>query len=195
MSSWLAQAAPAGAAPASRPAPAQAAPPRPAAGRGDGATRAEISFLAQCLATPAAARRGPRRHRDRRAVRPELTRRAAHLVQARLGGQPSDPPPDDEELTALWARLAVVAGQRRASEDVLHSDRIELALHALRRDASLTPGQRAARERDLRAEKDRHDARVFDETRPARPLERPTAPVGAVVIKLRGWDSNPQPFD
>jgi hypothetical protein len=61
----------------------------------------------------------------------------------------------------------VVTGQRAASEDVLNSDRIELALHAVRRDASLSPGQRAARVRELRKEKDSYDARFWEDTRPA----------------------------
>jgi hypothetical protein len=96
----------------------------------------------------------------------DLTRGAAKLVRARLAGEPSEPPADDEVLAKLWARLSVVAGQREASEDVVSSDRIELALHALARDDSLSPAERAARARELRAEKDRYDARFFEQTRP-----------------------------
>ncbi len=166
VSSWLAQGASAGDAPVPR-AAAPPAPPRSAPGRRDAAGRAEISFLAQCMATPSVGREVLDGIDIDAMFASELARRAAGLVRARLAGEPSDPPADDEELTALWARLAVVAGQRRASEDVLHSDRLELSVHAVARDGSLSAAQRAARVRELRAEKDRYDARVFDETRPA----------------------------
>jgi DNA primase len=167
VASWLAREAAAAPVPAQVTAPAQQAPPRPPSARNDGATRAEISFLAQAMATPAAGREALDAIDIEQMFASDLTRRAARLVRSRLGGEQVEPAADDEELAALWARLGVVTGQRAASEDVLNSDRIELALHAVRRDGSLSPGQRAARVRELREEKDSYDARFWEDTRPA----------------------------
>jgi DNA primase len=165
--SWLAREAAAAPVPAQVTAPTQPAPPRPPSARNDGATRAEISFLAQAMATPAAGREALDAIDIEDMFASDLTRRAARLVRSRLGGEQVEPSADDEELAALWARLGVVTGQRAASEDVLNSDRIELALHAVKRDGTLSPGQRAARVRELREEKDSYDARFWEDTRPA----------------------------
>ncbi|MEP6953822.1 MAG: hypothetical protein ABI950_07160, partial [Solirubrobacteraceae bacterium] len=167
VASWLAREAAASPVPAQVSTPTQPVPPRPASALNDGATRAEISFLAQSMATPAAGREALDAIDIEEMFASDLTRRAAKLVRSRLSGQPIEPSPDDEELAALWARLGVVTGQRAASEDVLNSDRIELALHAVRRDGGLSPGQRAARIRELREEKDNYDARFWEDTRPA----------------------------
>jgi DNA primase len=168
VASWLAREAAAAPPPAAAaPAPAAQVTPRATSPRTDGATRAEISFLAQCMATPTTGREVLDAIDIQEMFASDVTRRAAELVRSRLGGHAVEPSADDEELSALWARLGVVTGQRAASEDVLNSDRIELALHAVRRDGSLSPGQRAARVRELRKEKDSYDARFWEDTRPA----------------------------
>src|ERR671931_2215270 len=94
--------------------------------------RAEHSFLAQCLAAPAAGRDALAALDLDAMFTTDLTRRAAAHVRDRLASG-ADVPAGDEELVTLMAELVVRAGEMRSSEAAVAAARLRLKLLALAR--------------------------------------------------------------
>ena len=176
VASWLAREAAAAPPPrAATPAPA----PSPANGgragtvsppRLDGPGRSERTFLAQCLASPAAGRTALEKLDVDLTFSADLTRRAAAHVLARLRGEATEPPADDEELSALVAQIVVVSGTKPNSEAALEAERITLELLGVKRALAAGDGDVGAlvkRRAELQAQHDTAIARHMDETRPA----------------------------
>ncbi|MGZ6697080.1 MAG: DNA primase [Solirubrobacteraceae bacterium] len=173
VSSWLAQgpvAAPARSRPAAPAAePAVAAPPVRAR-QLDGAGRSERTFLAQCLAVPGPGRAALAGMDVDATFSSDLTRRAARHVLARLTGEATSPPLDDEELSDLVAQIVVVSGTKPNSEAALEAERITLELLAVKRALAVGGGDVSAlvkRRAELQRRQDAAIARHMDETRPA----------------------------
>jgi DNA primase len=174
--SWLAQGAggPRAAASTEGNGGARRPPDAPAASL-DAAGRAERSFLAQCLAAPALGREALAAVDLDAAFTTDLTRRAAAHVRERLAGAGAELPAGDDELATLVAELVVRAGEMRASEAAVESERLSLELHRIERD--IKAAQHAAagdvtplvtRRQELKRERDAAIARAMDETHSAR---------------------------
>ncbi|MDP9346376.1 MAG: hypothetical protein M3P44_11770, partial [Actinomycetota bacterium] len=138
----------------------------------DGAGRSERTFLAQCLASPAAGRAALEELDVDLTFSGDLTRRAARHVLARLTGEASEPPAEDEdeELSALVAQIVVVSGTKPNSEAALEAERITLELLGVKRALAAGDGDVGAlvkRRAELQARHDAAIARHMDETRPA----------------------------
>ena len=174
VASWLAREA------AAAPPPQRAVPPAPAPSVGngggvrpprlDGAGRSERTFLAQCLASPSAGRTALEELDVDLTFSADLTRRAARHVLARLKGEATDPPAEDEELAALVAQIVVVSGTKPNSEAALEAERITLELLGVKRALAAGDGDVGAlvkRRAELQAQHDTAIARHMDETRPA----------------------------
>jgi DNA primase len=114
---------------------AAATPARPAAQppRLDAAGRAERSFLASCIAVPAAGRELLRELDLDEDFTSDLTRRAAAHLRDHAGSPTTGLPPDDDDLAALMAELAVRATGTRASTAALEADALQLELLHLER--------------------------------------------------------------
>jgi DNA primase len=168
---------------AERLAEAGAAPPaepaRPANGGGrrraalaaelDPTGRAEHSFLAQCLAAPAAGREALAGLDLETAFTSDLARRAARHVRDRLAGD-TEIPAGDEELATLVAELVVRSGEMRSSEAAMRAEHLRLQFLALERqiNAARAAGspteQLSVRRQELRRELGEAEARSLDET-------------------------------
>jgi DNA primase len=131
--------------------------------------RAEHSFLAQCLAAPAAGRDALATLDLDATFTTDLTRRAAAHVRDRLAGG-ADVPAGDDELVTLIAELVVRAGEMRSSEAAVEAERLRLKLLALDRRiaASKAAGQPtsalSAERQELRRALGEAEARSLDET-------------------------------
>jgi DNA primase len=131
--------------------------------------RAEHSFLAQCLAAPAAGRDALAALDLDAMFTTDLTRRAAAHVRDRLASG-ADVPAGDEELVTLMAELVVRAGEMRSSEAAVAAERLRLKLLALDRRiaASKAAGEPtsalSAERQELRRELGEAEARSLEET-------------------------------
>jgi DNA primase len=127
----------------------------------DTAARAERDFLVQCLALPSPGADALRAVDPEQAFTNPLMRRAAsHLVE-HLDAPAEGVAPDDGELAALMAQLAVRAAQQRGSTAALEGARLNLEILAVGRDkvAARAEGRPVAplmaRERGLVDERNR----------------------------------------
>jgi DNA primase len=137
----------------------------------DAAGRAERSFLAQCLASPAVGRETLAALDLDAAFTNDLTRRAALYLRDRLAGGATDLPAGDDELAAAVAEVVVRAGEMRPSEAALEGERLTLELLGLEREiaAARTAGAGdvaplVARRQDLKRRRDAAIARAIEET-------------------------------
>jgi DNA primase len=127
----------------------------------DTAARAERDFLVQCLALPSAGAEALRALDTEQAFTNPLMRRAAAHLREHLDAPAQGVPPDDGELAALMAQIAVRAAQRRGSTAALEGARLNLEILALGRDkiAARAEGRPVApliaRERGLVDERNR----------------------------------------
>jgi len=170
VASWLAQ----GSRPAA-PAPGNGATQRRAAvppAALDEAARAERSFLAQCLAAPAAGREALGALDLEIAFGSDVNRRAAAHLRQRLAGGSADLPPDDDELAAVVAEVVVRAAELPASEAALEGERLTLELLGVKREIAAARAQGAGEVRSLVERREelerRYDAaiaRSLDESR------------------------------
>jgi DNA primase len=176
VASWLAQ----GASPsqgAARPSDGNGAPQqRPAMSQPalDAAGRAERSFLAQCLASPAAGRAALDEMDIAAEFSTELTRRAAAHVRAQLAGERPALPEDDEELTRLVAALTVLSGGMRNSEAAVEGERLSLEVQRVKREIEVAKaaaagdvGRLVALRQELERRRDGAIARAIEETHAA----------------------------
>src|SRR5919204_608676 len=168
VASWPAQGSRTAAAPAGN-GPRRAAPPASAAAL-DALGRAERSFLAQCLAAPAAGRDALATLDLDSWFSSELTRRAAAQVLADLTGGTSSYP-DDDELGKLIASLRVLSGGMPSSEAALEAERLGVEVQRVRRDIEAAKAAAAgdvsrlvARREELERRRDAAIARYMDET-------------------------------
>ena len=168
VASWLAQGSRPAAAPTGN-GPRRAAPPATAAAL-DALGRAERSFLAQCLAAPAAGRDALATLDLDSWFSSELTRRAAAQVLADLAGGTSSYPEDDE-LGKLIASLRVLSGGMPSSEAALEAERLGVEVQRVRRDIEAAKAAAAgdvsrlvARREELERRRDAAIARYMDET-------------------------------
>ena len=168
VASWLAQGSRPAAAPTGN-GPRRAAPPASAAAL-DALGRAERSFLAQCLAAPAAGRDALATLDLDSWFSSELTRRAAAQVLADLTGGTSSYPEDDE-LGKLIASLRVLSGGMPSSEAALEAERLGVEVQRVRRDIEAAKAAAAgdvsrlvARREELERRRDAAIARYMDET-------------------------------
>jgi DNA primase len=131
--SWLE--GPAGGAPA-RSGPGRPEQParreRPAAL--DATARTERSFLAQCIALPAAGRQALADLDLEAAFASGAGRRAAVHLRDRLDGPEADLPAGDDELASLVAELYVTAASLPPSQAALEAERVKLELLHVERD-------------------------------------------------------------
>jgi DNA primase len=141
----------------------------------DAAGRAERSFLAQCLAAPAVGREALAALDLDAVFATDLTRRAAAHVRERLAGAGAELPSGDDELATLVAELVVRAGEMRASEAAVESERLSLEVHRIERDIRAAQHAAAgdvtplvARRQELKRERDAAIARAMEETHSAR---------------------------
>jgi DNA primase len=157
---------------------ADAAAAAPGASAANGAAReldpvgrAERSFLAQCLAAPAAGLKELGALDVDAVFASALTRRAASYVLKRLARGDTALPHADEELAALVAELFVRVESLRPSEAALEGERLRLELLGLERaiKAARAAGAGdvaplAARRQELLERSTAVDARVMAET-------------------------------
>ena len=172
VASWLAQ--------GSRPASGQGgngangasqrppAPPQPAL---DAAGRAERSFLAQCLASPAAGRAALAEMDLEAEFSSDLTRRAAAHVLAQLAGGGTALPEGDDELATLIAALTVLSGGMRNSEAAVEGERLSLEVQRVKREIEVAKaaaagdvGRLVALRQELERRRDGAIARAIEET-------------------------------
>ena len=137
----------------------------------DAAARAERSFLASCIAVPAAGRELLLELDLDEDFTTDLTRRAAAHLRDHPGAPTTGLPPGDDELAALMAELAVRATGTRASTAALEADALQLELlHLERRIAgarTTRTGEIAplvGRREELRVRYDAALARAMEET-------------------------------
>jgi DNA primase len=137
----------------------------------DAAARAERSFLAQCLASPAVGREALGALDVDLAFTSDLTRRAALHLRERLAGGAADLPAGDDELAALIAEVVVRAGEMRPSEAALEGERLTLELLGVEREIAAARTAAAgdvtplvARRQELKRRRDAAIARAMDET-------------------------------
>jgi DNA primase len=139
----------------------------------DAAARAERAFLAQCLAMPAAGREALAGVDLDDAFTTDLTRRAARHLRAHLDTPAAALAPDDTELGALLAELAVRAAQSSASAATLEGESLNLEL--LRLERAIATARSAgtgdvaplvARREELRHRRDRAIERAMAESAP-----------------------------
>jgi DNA primase len=165
-------------------APAERAPAGSAAAAGrsaapapfaslDAAARAERAFLAQCLALPSAGREALAAVDVDDAFTSDLTRRAARYLREHLDAPTAALAPDDTELGALFAELAIRAAQGSASAATLEGESLNLEL--LRLERAIASARSAgtgdvaplvARREELRHRRDRAIERAMAETAP-----------------------------
>jgi DNA primase len=171
VASWLAQ--------GSRPAPGQGAngangqqrPPAPPQPALDAAGRAERSFLAQCLASPAAGRAALAEMDVDAEFSSALTRRAAAHVLAQLAGGGAALPEGDDELATLIAALTVASGGMRNSEAAVEGERLSLEVQRVKREIEVAKaaaagdvGRLVALRQELERRRDGAIARAIEET-------------------------------
>jgi DNA primase len=126
VSGWLAPGTDASSSGAARgPAP-QASPPRGLAL--DAAARNERAFLAQCLALPAVGREALAALDVETLFTSNLARRAALHLRGHLDAPADALAEDDDELAALVAELAVLAGAHEPSRAALEAETLKLEL-------------------------------------------------------------------
>jgi DNA primase len=173
VASWLARPGSAASPPRglAQPAGPPARPPARAMPRLDAAARAERSFLASCIAVPAAGRELLLELDLDEDFTSDLTRRAAAHLRDHPGAPTTGLPPGDDELAALMAELAVRATGTRASTAALEADALQLELlHLERRIAgarTTRTGEIAplvGRREELRVRYDAALERAMDET-------------------------------
>jgi DNA primase len=127
----------------------------------DTAVRAERDFLVQCLALPSVGADALAAVDTEQAFTSPLMRRAASHLREHLDAPAEGVPPDDGELAALMAQLAVRSAQRRGSTAALEGARLNLEILAVGRDkaAARAEGRPVAplmaRERGLVDERNR----------------------------------------
>ncbi len=140
----------------------------------DASGRAERAFLAQCLAAPSAGLDALAQVDLETTFSSELMRRAGAHVRSRLAGDAAHASPEDDELGTLLAELMVTAGQMRASEAAVESERLSVELLRIERD--IKAAQRAAagdvtplvtQRQELRRRRDAAIARAIEETHAA----------------------------
>jgi DNA primase len=131
VASWLAEGPRASSTPAGNGAPRPSSAPASAAL--DGLSRAERSFLAQCLAAPVAGGAALAGLDLDTWFSSDLMRRAAARLRGDLASGTSDLP-DDEELGKLIASLRVQSGDMPNSEAALEGERLGLEIQRLKRD-------------------------------------------------------------
>jgi DNA primase len=171
VASWLAQ--------GSRPASGQGAngangqqrPPAPPQPALDAAGRAERSFLAQCLASPAAGRAALAEMDLGAEFSSALTRRAAAHVLAQLAGGGAVLPEGDDELATLIAALTVASGGMRNSEAAVEGERLSLEVQRVKREIEVAKaaaagdvGRLVALRQELERRRDGAIARAIEET-------------------------------
>jgi DNA primase len=171
VASWLAQ--------GSRPASGQGAngangqqrPPAPPQPALDAAGRAERSFLAQCLASPAAGRAALAEMDLGAEFSSDLTRRAAAHVLAQLAGGGAVLPEGDDELATLIAALTVASGGMRNSEAAVEGERLSLEVQRVKREIEVAKaaaagdvGRLVALRQELERRRDGAIARAIEET-------------------------------
>jgi DNA primase len=139
----------------------------------DAAARAERAFLAQCLARPSAGREALAAVDVDDAFTSDLTRRAARHLRDHLDAPTAALAPDDTELGALLAELAVRAAQGSASAATLEGESLNLEL--LRLERAIASARSAgtgdvaplvARREELRHRRDRAIERAMAESAP-----------------------------
>jgi DNA primase len=175
VASWLAQGAAASHGP--RSSEGNGAPQRrPAMSQPalDAAGRAERSFLAQCLASPAAGRAALDEMDIEAEFSTELTRRAAAHVCAQLAGGGSALPEGDDELMRLVAALTVLSGGMRNSEAAVEGERLSLEVQRVKREIEVAKaaaagdvGRLVALRQELERRRDGAIARAIEETHAA----------------------------
>jgi DNA primase len=122
---------------AAAPAPARGAGGRPASGAGaalDRRERSERTFLAVCIALPEQGREALRRVDPERHFTGELTRRAALHLRERVAAPLEGLGPEDGELSALLAELALRASREPADAAALEVELLQLEKLRLERE-------------------------------------------------------------
>ncbi len=144
------------------------APPQPAL---DAAGRAERSFLAQCLASPAAGRAALAEMDLEAEFSSDLTRRAAAHVLAQFAGGSAALPEGDDELATLIAALTVLSGGMRNSEAAVEGERLSLEVQRVKREIEVAKaaaagdvGRLVALRQELERRRDGAIARAIEET-------------------------------
>ena len=137
----------------------------------DAAGRAERSFLAQCLASPAAGRAALADMDLDAEFSSDLTRRAAAHVLAQLSGGGAALPEDDDELARLIAALTVLSGGMRNSEAAVEGERLSLEVQRVKREIEVAKaaaagdvGRLVALRQELERRRDGAIARAMEET-------------------------------
>jgi DNA primase len=172
VASWLAQgprpAAEAGATGANGSSQRPPAPPQPVL---DAAGRAERSFLAQCLASPAAGRAALTEMDLEAEFSSHLMRRAAAHLLAQLAGGGTALPEGDDELATLIAALTVLSGGMRNSEAAVEGERLSLEVQRVKREIEVAKaaaagdvGRLVALRQELEHRRDGAIARAMEET-------------------------------